>query len=292
MNNLVSVIIPVFNRFHLSDRSIESVLNQSHQDWELIVIDDCSTENYKLPDVCREFENKIKLLRNNRNLGPGLTRQRGLELSSGDFVCFLDSDDFWYNDFLVESIKVHLTEKTDIAATYCQSLMTDGILRRRNEITAAIDDIFYGVISGVRPWSTCSIMWNKKFISKWSTLRTNQDAMFELNCSIMNSHIVFIPKKLVVIDKDTGENSENLVRRSQIESNRNFVLRRAVKLVDQYQGNKTKEIKIELWRNLLNSLRKQIKYKNYKNAAITIWVLSIKLSWVLQNEKSINNTTV
>jgi glycosyltransferase involved in cell wall biosynthesis len=275
----VSIIIPVFNRFEYADRAIRSVLNQSYSNWELLVVDDCSGDAYLLPVECENFLQNIVLLRNEQNAGPGLSRQKGLDLAKGEFVCFLDSDDYWLPEFLGKSIETHNKSNFTIGATYCQSKMTDGTLRRRNDIEDEVDDIFLGVVSGVRPWATCALMWNTKYVATWSVLRTNQDAMFELNSSVLNYRITFIPEVLAVVNKDTGMNSEDLVSKRNVESNRNIVLRFAVKLLDEYEGKSIVKIKSALWISLKVSLRKQIKYRNYKNSAITLLILIRNFQW-------------
>jgi hypothetical protein len=164
--------------------------------------------------------------------------------------------------------------------------MTDGSLRRRNETSAAVDDLFFGVVSGVRPWATGALFWNRKYISTWNSLRTNQDAMFELSSSIINSRISFISEILVVINKDTGMNSEDLVSKQQIESNRNKVLCFAMMIINEYQGRNIHKIKKSLWISLKGSLKKQFKYKNYLNCAITFGLLIKNVQWSLIRLKS------
>jgi glycosyltransferase involved in cell wall biosynthesis len=276
----VSIIIPVFNRFEYADRAIRSVLHQTYSNWELYVIDDYSEDEYILPVDCDNLLQNIVLLRNEINAGPGLSRQRGLDLAKGEFVCFLDSDDYWLPEFLVKSLDEHRKNNYHIGASYVQSILSDGSLRRRNEANEAVDDIFHGVVSGVRPWATCALMWNIKYVASWSVLRTNQDAMFELNSSVLNYRISFIPEVLAVINKDTGMNSEDLVSKRNVESNRNIVLRFAIKLLDKYQGNSIFKIKSALWISLKGSLRKQLKYRNYKNSAVTLVLLIKNFQWV------------
>jgi glycosyltransferase involved in cell wall biosynthesis len=286
MVSLVSIIVPVFNRFEYADRAIRSVLNQTYSNWELYVVDDCSEDTYLLPVECENLPQNIVLLRNEKNIGPGLSRQKGLDLAKGEFVCFLDSDDYWLPEFLEKSLDKHSKNNYNIGASYCQSILSDDSLRRRNEANEAVDDIFYGVVSGVRPWATCALMWNSKYAATWGVLRTNQDAMFELNSSVLNYRISFIPEVLAVVNKDTGMNSEDLVSKRNVESNRNIVLRFAVKLLDEYEGKSIVKIKSALWISLKRSLRKQIKYRNYKNSAITLLLLIRNVHWAFIRIKS------
>ncbi|MBN2652695.1 MAG: glycosyltransferase family 2 protein [Spirochaetales bacterium] len=95
-NPFFSVIIPVYNRENLIDSAIESVLRQSFSDYELIVVDDGSTDR-SLYHVGKSAD---KLLRLEHSGMAGLVRNRGAELASGKFLAFLDSDDLWLEDKL------------------------------------------------------------------------------------------------------------------------------------------------------------------------------------------------
>jgi glycosyltransferase involved in cell wall biosynthesis len=275
---MVSIVIPIFNRHQYADRAVQSVIDQTYENWELFIIDDNSDTPYKLPEFCSNAKQKIILLRNEYNLGPGLSRQKGLDLALGEFVCFLDSDDYWKTNFLFESLKAH-TDYPEICASYCQSEMTDGTLRRRNELNDAVDDIFYGVVSGVRPWATCSIMWKKKYVVKWNHIRTNQDALFELESSCNNPVIKFIPKVLCVIDKNTGANADNLVSKLNGNLNHTKVLLYAVKLIKKYNGQHRAEIKRATWNALKMQLSKMLRsFQIIISIRIVLMLLS-KLLW-------------
>lgn len=270
MDKLISVIIPVFNRFEHANRSILSVINQTYENWELTVIDDFSGTHFELPKECLNVKQSIKLIRNTSNLGPGLTRQRGLDEAKGEFVSFLDSDDYWLPDFLNKSLMVHALHNFTLGATYVQSVLTDGNLRRRNTPHDAVDDIFYGNTTGVRPWATCSLLWNRKYTAKWSSLRSNQDALFELESAILNPSIVFIPEILCVIDKDTGMNTEDLIEKTSSEANRLKVILKSQKLFKLYRGPQKQEIK----KNIINqSFRKIKKILLTKNCYFAIYAV-------------------
>src|SRR5262245_22947148 len=86
----VSVIIPAYNRADLIGETIESVLNQTFDDFEIIIVDDGSTDSTS--EVVRKFDGPIKYLYQ-ENRGRSCARNRGFEVSVGDYVCFLDSDD-------------------------------------------------------------------------------------------------------------------------------------------------------------------------------------------------------
>jgi len=92
---LISIIIPCYNRAHLIARAITSVTRQTFPDWELIIVDDGSSDN--LASVLQEHhaDPRIRLIRHSKNLGEPAARNTGIEVAAGRFIAFLDSDDEW-----------------------------------------------------------------------------------------------------------------------------------------------------------------------------------------------------
>lgn len=91
----VSVIVPVYNSEQELRDCLDSLVEQTEKDIEIIVIDDASTDNS--PEIEAEYQKKypnVKVYRNERNLGQSETRNRGIELAEGDYITFLDSDDY------------------------------------------------------------------------------------------------------------------------------------------------------------------------------------------------------
>ena len=100
----VSVIIPTYNRAHLIGRSIQSVLNQTYQDFEIIIVDDGSTDDTE--DVIRNFnDSRIIYIRHKENKGPSAARNTGIKASKGEFIAFQDSDDEWFPEKLDKQIE-------------------------------------------------------------------------------------------------------------------------------------------------------------------------------------------
>lgn len=95
-----SVVIPLFNRESVIKSTIESVLNQTFSDFELIVVDDGSTDN-SLEVVRAISDNRIKIVQK-QNEGVSSARNAGISAASTDYIAFLDSDDIWHRDFLKE----------------------------------------------------------------------------------------------------------------------------------------------------------------------------------------------
>ena len=104
-SDLISVIMPVYDCEQYLETSITSCLTQEHQNWELIVIDDCSTD--KSMDVAKEFSDpRIRIHQQPRNLGPAAARNVGLEMCRGEWITVLDSDDSMCTNRLSSFLKV------------------------------------------------------------------------------------------------------------------------------------------------------------------------------------------
>ena len=102
----VSVITPMYNCEKFISETIESVLNQTYTNWEMIIIDDCSTDKSK--QIVKQYierDKRIRLIALNENSGAAVARNKGIEVSSGRFIAFLDGDDLWEPNKLEKQIQ-------------------------------------------------------------------------------------------------------------------------------------------------------------------------------------------
>lgn len=105
-NQLVSIIMPVFNSEAFVAKSIDSVIEQTYQNWELIIVDDNSTDNsLKIVKEYCEKDARIKLINNKETLGAARSRNKALDAAKGRWISFLDSDDLWARQKLETQIK-------------------------------------------------------------------------------------------------------------------------------------------------------------------------------------------
>ncbi len=102
--DLVSIIMPSYNTERFIGMSIQSVIDQTYQNWELILVDDCSTDNTE-KEVLSFKDKRIRFLKNPVNVGAAITRNRALQEASGRWIAFLDSDDLWEKRKLEYQIK-------------------------------------------------------------------------------------------------------------------------------------------------------------------------------------------
>lgn len=116
MTKCVSIIIPVYNSEPYITDCIESLINQTYENIEMIFIDDCSPD--KSSDIIKKYkknDNRIKLINNKFNIGAGLSRNKGLEKSTGEFIMFLDPDDLIATDDVISKM-VTIYDENEIDA--------------------------------------------------------------------------------------------------------------------------------------------------------------------------------
>jgi len=101
---MVSIIMTCFNNCETLKDAISSVINQSYQNWELIFVDDGSTDQ-SLKVVNQIIDSRVKIFTLDKNYGRGISYQMGLNKANGKYIMFLDSDDWWYSNKIIKQIQ-------------------------------------------------------------------------------------------------------------------------------------------------------------------------------------------
>jgi len=118
-NPTVSVIIPTYNRAHLIGRAIQSVLNQTYRDFEIIIVDDGSTDNTE--EVIKEFQKRderIRYIKHERNKGYPKTLNTGIKAAKGEYIAFQDDDDEWLPEKLEKQMRVFENAPAKVGVVY------------------------------------------------------------------------------------------------------------------------------------------------------------------------------
>ena len=127
-NVTVSVVMPVYNGERYLERAVRSVIAQSFGDWELIIVDDGSTDGtHAIAARLAAEDSRIRLIKNEENRGAAASRNAGLELCRGEFVALLDGDDLWRPEKLERQLA--LADKTGADIVYCSY----GMINARGE---------------------------------------------------------------------------------------------------------------------------------------------------------------
>ncbi|WP_244943914.1 glycosyltransferase family 2 protein [Siminovitchia fortis] len=104
-NDLVSIIMPAYNSGEFIGLAIESVIGQTYPNWELLVIDDCSTDNTE--EIVRRYisqDSRVRYHKLDENSGAAVARNKAIDLAKGKYIAFLDSDDIWFPEKLFKQI--------------------------------------------------------------------------------------------------------------------------------------------------------------------------------------------
>jgi len=116
--NLISVVIPTYNRKHLLQKAIASVLNQTYSNFELIVVDDCSTDSTE--HFMKSLSDKrIRYIKHEKTKHASASRNTGIRLSKGEFIAFLDDDDRWLPTKLEKQLKLLQNSSLSTGLIYC-----------------------------------------------------------------------------------------------------------------------------------------------------------------------------
>lgn len=140
----VSVIIPTFNRARLVERAMRSVLAQTIEDFEIIVIDDASTDNTRWV-VDRIDDSRIRYLHHESNRGGAAARNSGIEVATGTYIAFLDSDDRWLPHKLERQIPL-LSSQPNVGLAYSGYEVVDDVGRVIERVTPRFRGQLYSLL--------------------------------------------------------------------------------------------------------------------------------------------------
>ncbi|MGL5757206.1 MULTISPECIES: glycosyltransferase family 2 protein [Bacteria] len=157
MEPLVSIITPSYNSKDFIGETIESVLNQTYKNWELLIIDDCSTDDSS--EVIKKYtqnDSRIKYLKNKKNSGPATSRNVGIEKAEGKYIAFLDSDDFWDKEKL--KYQIEFMEKNNLLITHTDYFFTDSIGKIVKKVITSEEIDYKRLLKGNQFKTMCMIM--------------------------------------------------------------------------------------------------------------------------------------
>lgn len=154
----VSVIIPVHNSEKYIQECINSVINQTYKNLEIIIIDDKSTDNSV--NIIKNIKDKrIKLIELSVNSGAAIARNKGIEASTGDYICFLDSDDYWKLKKIEKQVK-YIKDKAFIYSEYLY------LRKDKTHIAHVPKSLTYNQLLKNSAIFTSTVMLNMKYLNK------------------------------------------------------------------------------------------------------------------------------
>ena len=195
----VSVIIPVYNTEKYLRKCLNSVCNQTLSDIEIICIDDCSTDNSL--NILKEYSSKderIKLIEFKENKGAAVARNTGIDEAKGEYIGFIDSDDYPETELFYEHLYNNAKEKDadiskgaykDSETGYIDETINAKILENKNNFCSTY----------------CSAIFRNDFIKgnsiKFPELRDMEDPVFAFNCALKANKVEIVPECNLIITK-------------------------------------------------------------------------------------------
>jgi teichuronic acid biosynthesis glycosyltransferase TuaG len=135
------VVIPVYNSEKHLNKTLESVLNQTYQSIEIVLVDDCSKDNsQQIINEYKKSHNNITYYRLEQNSGAAVARNKALELAKGRFIAFLDSDDIWYPKKLQQQLVLMKQKNAAICYTAIEMIdESDELIKGKRNVLQEVD---------------------------------------------------------------------------------------------------------------------------------------------------------
>lgn len=180
MEDLVSIITPTYNCGKFIGETIESVQNQTYQNWEMIIIDDQSTDNTK-ETVSRysDKDHRIKYYLLEENSGAAVARTKAMELASGKYMAFLDSDDLWDSSKLIKQISFMKNNNYSFTCTAYEQI--DEASKSLNRVIKTIPKTDYNRLLLDCPVGNSTVMYDVEKLGKFQVpniRKRNDDALW------------------------------------------------------------------------------------------------------------------
>lgn len=178
--NLVSIIMPTYNCGQFIEETINTVINQTYKNWELIIVDDCSKDNTR--EIVDKFilkDDRIKYFTFDTNQGAAKARTKAMELANGSYMAFLDSDDLWKKDKLKKQIQFMQENNYNFSCTAYEQIDERG--NSLNKIIKPKKEANYNRILLDCPVGNSTVMYNVEALGKFEVpniRKRNDDALW------------------------------------------------------------------------------------------------------------------
>lgn len=215
INEKVSIITPLYNCEKYIEQTIQSVQDQTYTDWEMIAIDDASSDcTCEIVSNIAERDNRIKLIKLKCNAGAGIARTKALDYVTGRFVAYLDSDDLWHKDKLHKQTYFMKKNKCGFSCTSYEVITSDGI--PLNKVVNMLEEVDYKGFLTNNLLQTVGIMVDISVVDKkylrMPDIRRRQDAATWLQVLKAGYHCYGIKEVLGQYRRADNSLSSNKVR--------------------------------------------------------------------------------
>lgn len=197
MNELISVIVPVYNVEKYLERCVKSILRQTYTNLEIILVDDGSPD--KSGKICDELANKdarISVI-HKKNGGASSSRNAGIEFSHGEFICFVDSDDYIEKDYVMTLYNLIKRNNADLAKINYVEVNTDDYSEQSKDEKEKVfleDDVEYAYLA-LKVDSACVFLYRRDLIgnTRFEVGKTSEDILFNFEIFKKAKKLVYLP---------------------------------------------------------------------------------------------------
>lgn len=210
---LISVITPAYNAERFIGETIESVLQQTYKNWEMIIVDDCSTDaTVEIVQQYVEQDERVRLIQLKENSGSAIARNTAMDHAKGDFFAFLDSDDLWYPEKLDKQLTFMLEKDIAFSFTKYVRMREDGTLTKA--ITKAPEKVGYEQLMKHCVIGCLTVMLDMRKIGpmRMVNIRTRQDYVFWLHITKRGIPAYGLPEVLAKYRLVEGSISSNKLK--------------------------------------------------------------------------------
>lgn len=194
MNPLVSIIVPVYNVESYIQKCLDSIVNQTYKNLEIILIDDGSTDNSgKICDEYAKLDKRI-IVKHNTNKGVSHTRNYGINLSNGEYLSFIDSDDYVNLDYIENLLNPIIEEDYDLTICNLDHIFTNNVKNNIVDIKLLsqnyYDDFYVLNILRITP---CNKLFKTKIISSFK-IKFNENISYSEDCLFNYEYAKYVKK--------------------------------------------------------------------------------------------------
>lgn len=211
VKGLVSIITPTYNCRKFIAATIQSVIDQTYSNWEMIIVDDCSQdETGIIVHKYMALDKRIQYLRLLKNSGPAIARNKAMEIAKGQYMAFLDSDDLWYKEKLEKQIKWMQFHNYPFTCTSYEQIDESG--NKLNKIIHSLKRTDYNRLLLDCPVGNSTVIYNRDHMGNFKVpnIRKRNDDALWLQMLKKEHYIYGFPNVLM----------EYRVRRNSISSNK------------------------------------------------------------------------
>ena len=214
---MISIVMPAFNASETILKSIESVTSQSYKEWELIIIDDCSTDDTaEIVLPLSEQDPRLIYLKNETNRGVAHSRNNGIKKARGEWIAFLDSDDLWGNTKLEKQLAFMKAKKAKISYTATAYINSEG--KRSNYVLQAKEKLTFRDLLKSNLMSCSSVMVSRDIMQNFPETdeMIHEDYVVWLNILQGENYAYGLNEPLLIYRLSASSKSGNRIRSAKM----------------------------------------------------------------------------